>query len=128
MVDLVKSPEMVQLFSVQIHHCNCTAVMVLHNFYVQSPYIKTIARNIGYKVFFHNRLDLRELKTISTQISNNPNFLIECFQFLMSKFSDTNAYILIDGSFQSRMKSMFVRSHIFPQSDGEIKPIIFFPQ
>lgn len=127
MAELLNSPEMVHLFTVQIHHNNLTVLCTLHNHYYNSRFAKSLSRNIGYKIFFYNRLDLRELKMISMQISNNPNFLIECFNFLMKKFLDSNAYVLIDGSFQSKMKSMFVRSHILPNQDGDIKPIIFFP-
>jgi len=128
MVELMNSAEMVHLFTVQVHHSNLTVLASNHNHFYNSRFAKSLSRNIGYKVFFYNRLDLRELKMISAQISNNSNFLIECFNFLMSKFSNNNAYILIDGSFQSKMKSLFVRSHIFPQENGELKPIIFFPE
>jgi len=127
MVSLLNSEEMVHLFTVQIHHSNITCLFTLHNIYSQSRFSKTISRNIAYSVLFYNRLDLRELKTISSQISNNSNFLLDCFKFLMEKFAGNNAYIVIDGSYQSKMKSMFIRSHVFPSSDGSIKPIIFFP-
>jgi len=127
MVPLLNSEEMVHLFTVQIHHANITCLFTLHNIYSQSRFSKTISRNIAYSVLFYNRLDLRELKLISNQISNNSNFLPSCFHFLMEKFADRNAYIVIDGSYQSKMKSMFIRSNIFPTSDGSIKPIVFFP-
>jgi len=128
MVELMNSAEMVHLFTVQIHHSNLCVLASIHNQYYNSRFAKSLSRNIGYKIFFYNRLDLRELKMISSQISNNSNFLIECFNFLMTKFDNNNAYILIDGSFQSKMKSLFVRSHIFPKPNGEITPIIFFPE
>lgn len=127
MSDLLNSDEMVHLFSVQIHHSNITVICTLHNHYANSKFRVTLTRNIGYKIIFYNRLDLRELKLISSQISHSSNFLLDCFDFLMKKFSDHHAYILIDGSYQSKMKSLFVRSHIFPNEKGEIKPIIFFP-
>ena len=79
------------------------------------------------KFFFYNRLDLRELKIISGQIGNNPNFLNDCFNFLMKEFPDQNPYILIDGHFKSKVKEMYVRTHIFPQKNG-ITPIVFCPQ
>lgn len=126
MNDLLNSAQMVDLLSIQIHHSNITVIFSLHNFFASSRHGKTIARNVNYKVFFYNRLDLRELKMISCQIGNNPNFLQECFTFLMKKFPHENAYLLIDGHFKSKMKAMYIRSHIFPVN-GEIKPIIFFP-
>jgi len=126
MQDLLNSAEIVTLLSVHVHHSNITVVFTLHNFFAASRHGKTIARNLNVKVFFYNRLDLRELKIISSQIGSNPNFLQECFEFLMKKFPAENAYVLIDGLFKSKMKSMYVRTHIFPVN-GEIKPIIFFP-
>ena len=126
MVDLLDSAEIVHLLSIQIHHSNITFIFTLHNFFAASRFGKTVSRNLSYKIFFYNRLDLRELKLISSQIGNNSNFLIDCFNFLMNKFPDENPYILIDGHFKSKLKSMYVRTHIFPHNN-EFQPIVFFP-
>lgn len=121
------SAKMIELISVQIHHSNITVIFTLHNYFASSRFGRTVSRNLQYKIFFYNRLDLRELKIISSQIGRSPNFLQECFEFLMKKFTNQVPYILIDGHVKSPMKSMFVRSHIFPVNN-EIKPIIFFPE
>ena len=126
MNSLLNSADIVNLLSVHVHHSNITVIFTLHNYYAGSRHGKTISRNLNYTVFFYNRLDLRELKIISGQIGNNPNFLQECFSFLMKKLPKENAYVLIDGHFQSEMKAFYIRSHIFP-INGQIKPIIFFP-
>lgn len=121
------SPKMIELVSVQIHHCNITVIFTLHNYFASSRFGRTFTRNLQYKVFFYNRLDLRELKMISSQIGHQANFLQECFNFLLQKFPTESPYILIDGHVKSPMKSMFVRTHIFPNKD-EMRPIIFFPE
>jgi len=125
MNELLDSAEIVRLLSIETHHSNITVIFTLHNFFASSKHGKTISRNVNYKVFFYNRLDLRELKIISGQIGNNPNFLQECFAYLMKKYPDESCYIVIDGHFKSKMKEMYVRTRIFP-IDGEIKPIVFF--
>lgn len=127
MIDVLNSSEMIQLISVEIHHSNITLLVSLHNFYCPSKHGLTFVRNLNYKIFFYNRLDLRELKAISNQVSGRSDFLHECFSFLIKTFPSQNAYVLIDGHFKSKMKSLFVRTHIFPNKEGKFQPIVFFP-
>lgn len=127
MSDVLESPEIVNLLSIQTHHSNITTIITLHNIYFSSKFARTIRRNFNYNVFFYNRLDIRELKTLSSQLGKNPNFLQDCFDFLTSKFQNENAYVLVDGHYKSKIKSFFVRSHIFPEN-GEFSPIVFFPE
>ena len=129
MTEFLDSPLMVELLSVQVHHFNVSTVFTLQNFFATSKFGKTIMRNVNYKVYFYNRLDLRELRNISCQIVPHcPSFMQANFNFLYKKFpSDPSHYIFVDGHFRSKMPSLFVRSHIFPDENSEIKPIIFFP-
>jgi hypothetical protein len=129
MREFLDSGKMVDLMSVQVHHFNISTIFTLQNYFVVSKFGKTIMRNVNYKVIFYNRLDLREIQNISYQIVPKcPSFLEDSFQFLMKKFPDSpSQYILVDGHFRAKMPSLFVRSHIFPDDSGEIKPIIFFP-
>jgi len=124
--EFLESPEMVHLLSVQIHHSRITTLISLHNVYYNSKFSKTIRRNFNYNIFFYNRLDLRELKSLSCQLGKNSNFLQDCFDFLATKFPNENAYVLVDGHYKS-ITSLYVRSHIFPEN-GKIEPIIFFPE
>ena len=128
MTEFLISAAMVHLLSVQVHHFNITTIFTLQNFFAQSKFGKTMARNFNYKIIFYNRLDLTEIRTISTQICHQPRFLLESFEFLRKKFPNEPAYIVIDGHIQSPLKELFVRSQIFPLSDGQIKPIFFFPK
>ena len=129
MTEFLASFQMVKLLSVEVHHCNITTIFTLHNLFVPSKFGRTITRNINYKVLFSNRLDLKEIRNVSLQISNQPNFLSESFDFLNKEFSNEPAYIVIDGHIKSKLKNLFVRSQIFPSSDdSEIRPIFFFPK
>lgn len=127
MTDFLNSPQMIELLSVQTHHSNITVIFTLHNYFASSKFGRTFARNLQYKIFFYNRLDQRESRIVSSQMGFQPSFLYDCFYFLMQKFPDQNPYLLIDGNYKSKMKSMFIRSHIFPVNN-EIKPIIFCPE
>ena len=124
MSSFLNSPEMLNLLSVEIHHSNIT-LLSLHNVYENSRHGITVSRNTHYKVFFYNRLDLRELRFISVQLGLSANFLQDCFNFLMKTFSE-NPYVLVDGHYLSKMKALHIRSHIFP-FNGTFQPIIFLP-
>lgn len=135
MNEFLSNEAMVKLLSVEVHHFNITVIFTLQNFYAPSKFGKTIARNVNYQVLFFNRIDLRETRNISLQISSQPNFLAESFDFLLREFPDESAYIIIDGSFKNKHKHLFVKSHIFPTNefnfknkDDEFKPIYFFPK
>ena len=128
MTEFLASYEMVRLLSVEVHHCNITTLFTLHNLFAPSKFGRTITRNINYKVLFSNRLDIKEIRNVSLQISNQPNFLKESFEFLTKEYPSEPPYIVIDGHIKSKLKTLFVRSQIFPGTDSEIRPIIFFPK
>ena len=128
MTEFLASYDMVKLLSVEVHHCNITTIFTLHNLFAPSKFGRTITRNINYKVVFSNRLDIKEIRNVSLQISNQPNFLKTCFDFLNTEFPYEPSYVVIDGHIKSKLKSLFVRSQIFPDSDGEIRPIFFSPK
>ena len=126
--EFLESQDMLHLLSVSVHHFNISVCYTLQNFFAPSRFGKSLSRNVNYKVFFYNRLDLTELRHISLQITpNNSTFLQSCFNFLLSQFPNDRHYILVDGHFHSPTPQLFVRSNIFPKEEtGEIEPIIFF--
>lgn len=128
MSEFLSSKHMLKLLSIQVHHFSISTIVTLHNYYATSKFGKTLSRNMNYKVFFYNRLDVRELKNISDQIGAHPNFLSKSFEFLLKTFPKEPTYIVIDGHIKSEMIQMHVRSKILPDPEtNEIKPIIFFP-
>ena len=128
MSEFLNSYQMVKLLSVEVHHCNITTIFTLHNLFAPSKFGRTLTRNVNYKVLFSNRLDLKEMRNVSLQISNFPNFLTESFDFLNREFPNEPAYIIIDGHIKSTLKEYFIRSQIFPAADQQIRPIFFFPK
>lgn len=129
MEPFMKSEAMIQLLSVECHHFNITTIFTLQNYFAYSKFGKTLSRNLTYRCIFYNRLDLTEIRTISTQISHQPKFLLESFEFLRREFPDQPPYLIIDGHIHSPLKELFVRSQIFPLAGtNEMKPIFFFPK
>jgi hypothetical protein len=129
MTNFLNSFEMSQLLSVYVHHSNITCIFTLQNYFHPSRFGKTMIRNVHYRVLFYNRVEQSELRHISLQITPScSNFLSSCFKFLQKHFpTKYSQYILIDGHSQSKMSEMHIRSNLFPDSTGEIRPIIFFP-
>lgn len=123
----LNSEAMVKLLSVEVHHFNISTIFTLQNFFAPSKFGKTISRNVNYRCIFYNRLDLREIRTISSQISHQPRFLLESFDFLHKNFPNEPPYLIIDGHIKSPLKELFVRSHIFPTDNNERRPLFFFP-
>lgn len=120
---------MVQLFAVQSHHFNISVIFTVQNFFASSKFGKTIMRNVNYRVFFYNRLDLVELRNISSQlVPGHANFLQHSFNFLINEFPQERPYILVDGHINSLFhRGMHIRTHIFPDKDNIIRPLIFNP-
>lgn len=129
MNDVLNSNKIVQLFAVQSHHFNISIIFTVQNFFAGSKYGKTIMRNVNYRVFFYNRLDLVELRNISSQlVPGYANFLKSSFDFLLNQFPSERPYILVDGHVKSKFNcGLYIRSHIFPDPDNVIRPIIFCP-
>ena len=127
MTALLDSNEMVDLLCIKCHHFQIYTVFSLQNYFATSKYGRTISRNVNYKVFFFNRVDLREIKNISVQIfPSHPDFMQSNFNFLFEKFpSDPSHYIIVDGHYRSKMRLIYVHSRIFPNSQNIIEPIFF---
>ncbi|MBM3939030.1 MAG: hypothetical protein FJ333_10335 [Sphingomonadales bacterium] len=128
MEPFLKSEAMLNLLTMDVHHSNISTIFTVQSYYARSRFGKTPARNVTYRCLFFNRLDLTELRIISTQISHDSQFLRENFEFLRKTFPNEPPYLIIDGHVKSPLKEMFVRTHIFPDESNETRPIFFFPK
>lgn len=125
MIPLLKSEKMIELFTILVAHARVVLLYSVHNSFFQSKFAKTMQRNTDIRILFFNRLEQTELRILSCQLGKKSNFLYECFQFLLNKFPhDLYPYILING--QPKSHNFYIRSHIFPNEENEIKPIIFY--
>lgn len=118
---------MEEMFIQNSHHNSCSIMFTSQNFFSSSK-TKTIIRQCTYKVFFDNPSDRVLLRAISCQVApENPNFLLQIFK-LLEQYDPHNTfnYVLVDGNPQSVMRKLNVRSNIFPEKDGIIRPLCFF--
>lgn len=127
MKEVVQSSKMNDLVANDIHNFNLSVVFTFQNYFARGKHGNTLVKNCQYKVLFYNRIELMELRNISTQILVAPKFLEYNFNYLLKNYPrDPSHYILIDGHGQSKMSHMYCRTHIFPEyPGGEIKPLIF---
>lgn len=62
--------------------------------------------------------------------TGHPGFLQDCFKFIKKEMTmDVLKYLWIDcNSASSLPSSMNVRTSVFPDKDGIIRPLFFFPK
>lgn len=129
--DLMKSffenEDMLTLLTAGVHHLALNLIFVIQDHYLNAKHRLTFMKNCSYRVIFFNRLDLTEIRTISTQICQQPKFLLDSFEFLKKEYPDEPAYIVFDGCGKSPLKNLFVRSQIFPVG-GQTRPVFFLPK
>jgi len=127
MRDVVGCIGMNNLATNDVHNFNITVIFVFQNYFARGKYGNDLVRNCQYKVVFYNRTEMLELRTISTHTVDTPRFLSYNFNYLQRHYpEDRHHYILIDSHSKSPMSQMWCRARIFPDDQGEIKPIIFF--
>lgn len=90
----------------------------------------TISRNTTSKVIFFDKADQLFLSTMSRRLfPSHPNLLNEAFEFIMERFPENYAkYLIVDSGAKSFLpRKLMIRSNIFPENDGETRPIFFIP-
>lgn len=118
------------LFCMHSHHYNISIVLTGHNIFLKSKYGTTMSRNSTSKVIFFDKADQLFLTTLSRRIfPNNHKLLSEAFDFLFENYPQNySKYLVIDTSPLSNLpQKLMVRSNIFPEKDGKVKPIFFIP-
>ncbi len=124
------SQTMLDLITKDSHHCNCSLIVTCQNFFWPTKYGRTFVRNCSEKVIFFDKTDANQLSILSRQIfPKHPYFLQECFDWIFShRTHDPLKYVLIDSSSLSHMPyNAIVRTCIFPETDGQVRLRLFFP-
>lgn len=129
--DLVcNSKTIVDIFCLYSHHYNISIIVTGHNIFLKSKYSTTLSRNATSKVIFFDKADQLCLSTLGRRIfPNHTKLLSEAFTFLHEHFAENySKYLIIDTSPLSFLpQKMMVRSNIFPDEKGKVKPIFFIP-
>ncbi len=131
MMKVFSSSKMLELITNFSHHCNISVVIICQSLFLPAKHRLTLIRNCSEKVIFHDKVDQNQLQILSRHIfPSKPNFLKDCFTTLFNiKQRDELKYLLIDASMLSQLPhNAIVRTNIFPEKDGVIRPMFFFPE
>ncbi len=130
MTKVFSSTKMLELITSTSHHCNISVVIICQSLFLPAKHRLTLIRNCSEKVLFHDKVDQNQLQILSRHIfPSRPNFLKECFNILFDiTLKQELRYLLIDASMLSQLPhNAIVRSNIFPEKDGNVRPMFFFP-
>ena len=131
MIKAFVSSSLLELITRTSHHSNISVVIVTQSMFLPAKHRLTLIRNCSEKVIFHDKIDQMQLSILSRQIfPSKPRFLRECFDFIYQKTEKFDLkYVLLDASPLSEVPyNAIARSFIFPDKDGKIRPIFFFPE
>jgi len=126
----INSIEIHDIFKFHSHHDNISIILIGHNLFARSKFGSTLSRNATAKIVFYDKADQLFLSTLSRRIfPHNPNILTDGFDFLIENYPENfSKYIVIDTRPISYLpKKLMVRSNIFPEKDGVIRPVFFIP-
>ncbi len=130
MTQVFESKQILELITTTSHHSNISVITICQTLFFPSKHRVTFMRNCSEKVIFHDKVDQNQLSILSRHLlPNKPNFLQECFDFIyeITQKKDLK-YLLLDANPMSHLPhNCIVRSFIFPQNDGKVRPIFFFP-
>ena len=65
---IVKSLDMLQLFTKYCNHCNISAIFISQNVYHRGPYAHSISLNNHVLILFQNARDLSQMTKLGTQL------------------------------------------------------------
>lgn len=81
-----ENDEMLTLLTAGVHHLAINILFVIQDYYLNAKHRLSFMKNCSYRVIFFNRLDLTEIRTVSTQICQQPKFLLDSFEFLKKEY------------------------------------------
>ncbi len=124
------SANLLELITRTSHHSNISVILITQSMFLPAKHRLTLLRNCSEKVIFHDKIDQMQLSIISRQIfPSKPSFLRECFDFIYKHTQKKDLkYVLLDASPLSDVPyNAIARTFIFPQNDGKVRPVFFFP-
>jgi hypothetical protein len=123
---LFADPYMQTFFSNEIHGWNTSVIYTVQN-YFNDKRGKTVIRQTSYKVIFNDPAEETLIASISQKFARGRTaFLADCFEKLEHSFPlEKRPYILIDSHSKTELKRLFIKTHIFPDSDNKMRPIYF---
>ncbi len=131
MLKAFATTSIVELITTTSHHSNISVIIITQSIFLPAKNRLTLIRNCSEKVIFHDKIDQMQLSILSRQIfPTKPSFLKECFDFIYKHTQKRDLkYILLDASPLSDVPyNAIARTFIFPDKDGKVRPVFFFPE
>lgn len=111
MEEIVKSSDMLKLFTKYCHHNNISAIFVSQNIFQQGKYARGISLNCHVIVLFSNKRDESQIGTLARQLyPNAARRFLSAYKLAMV---GPYAYLVVDCS-PSRPRDIQLRTNIFP--------------
>lgn len=121
MLQITRSEESVQLFTVTSHHRNITIMFLTQSLYPPGKYAKSITLNCTNVILFRNDRDKRQALTFASQVLPGQT---DYFRDALEKTSrERYGYLLLDCSPHSE-RTYMLRTHIFPSEDT----VVYLPR
>ena len=111
MEDIVRSADMLKLFTKYCHHHNISAIFVSQNIFQQGKYSRSISLNCHIIVLFSNKRDESQIATLARQIY--PDDWKRFLKAYKMSMNSSYAYLVVDCS-PSQKREIKVRTNIFP--------------
>ena len=119
MTEIENSKTVSNLFTKGSHHCNCSVILLMQNFFHKGKVIRTISLNCHYLIFFKNVREKSQITSLARQIyPRNMAFLQEAYE---DATRDPFSYLFMDLK-PSTAEHLRVRANIF----GEKGPPVVY--
>lgn len=108
---IVKSKDMMELFSIYCHHKNFTAIFITQNIFMQGIHSRSISLNAHVFVLFANRRDEQQLHRVGRQFY--PTHWREFVDAYKDATDKPYSYLVIDVT-PAHPRILQLRTNIFP--------------
>lgn len=112
------------------HHGNISLIMTIQNYFFQAKNSVSLVRNFTEKAIFFVS-DIHYLRNLSLKIffNRDPDFLLKVFEKMedLLEPEDMRYVLIVDSQASHLPYRLCVRTRIFPQKDGKVRPIFFLP-
>lgn len=108
---IVKSNDVMQLFTMYCHHKNITAILLTQNIFIQGPHSRNISLNTHNFVLFANKRDEQQIHRLGRQLYPN-RWKLFVQAYIEATSNEPYTYLLVDVT-PSHPRILQLRSQIF---------------
>ena len=120
MQEATSSPDVLKLFTVDVHHRNISILFLLQNLYFQSRFLRTLNLNSQYLMLFGNKRDKLQMNVLARQMyPGQTKYFMDSFE---DSTSQPHGYLVCD-LHPTSDKRFQLRTKIFPRET----PWVYLP-